>query len=368
MGYKISGYLVDNEARIIILKESDWSIEANQVITIGDYEILNLTAGKKIILAIKSDGETRGYGNISPVQFGGDRGVFGGGSDGASNNVIDYITISTIGNAQSFGNLTRTTGYSTGGASNGYGERGVFGGGGTGSAGTDTNTIDYITINTLGNSQDFGDLTLARQYITATSNNNNSIGVFFGGGSTVTNRIDYVDIDTTGDATIFGNMSVSKRQLGSTSNGTNDRGVFAGGVTSTSTHYNVIEYVTITSISNSLDFGDLPYVIRDLGAVSNYTGDRGLFAGGTYYSYVNSINYITISSLGNSLDFGDISYLAGAMTGLSNGTENRGVLGGYYSSGLLNVIEYITISVLGNATDFGDLTVARVTAGAVSNA
>ena len=41
-----------------------------------------------------------------------------------------------------------------------YGNRGIIGGGVTGS--TAYNTMDYITISTLGNALDFGDLTVAR--------------------------------------------------------------------------------------------------------------------------------------------------------------------------------------------------------------
>jgi len=51
--------------------------------------------------------------------------------------------------------------------SNGTSGRGVFGGGTTGSV---SNVIDYITISSTGNATDFGDLTDARQlYSAATS-------------------------------------------------------------------------------------------------------------------------------------------------------------------------------------------------------
>ena len=46
------------------------------------------------------------------------------------------------------------------------GDRGIFGGGYTGSA---SNVIDYITISTPGNATDFGDLTVAREGNDATS-------------------------------------------------------------------------------------------------------------------------------------------------------------------------------------------------------
>ena len=96
----------------------------------------------------------------------GDRGVFGGGYIPPSpiqKNTIDYITISTPGNATDFGDLTQTRGY-LGATSDG--SRGVFGGG---RYPFYANTIDYIPISTPGNATDFGDLTEARNGLAATS-------------------------------------------------------------------------------------------------------------------------------------------------------------------------------------------------------
>ena len=87
----------------------------------------------------------------------GDRGVFAG-SYGAD--MIDYIAISSLGNATDFGNLT--IGRSSFEACS-SGVRACFGGGSPeGSADSNTNIIDYITISTLGNAIDFGDLTVSR--------------------------------------------------------------------------------------------------------------------------------------------------------------------------------------------------------------
>ena len=103
-----------------------------------------------------------------PLWYGG-RGIFGGGE--GSSNVIQYITISSAGNATDFGNLLAGAGQ-VAGCSNG--SRGVFGGGGS-----STNVIQYITIAATGNATDFGDLTLGRYGAGGTSNG--SRGVFLGG-------------------------------------------------------------------------------------------------------------------------------------------------------------------------------------------
>jgi hypothetical protein len=91
------------------------------------------------------------------IQTGGARGVFGGGYVAPlSVNTIDFITISSTGNATDFGDLTQVR-YGPGACSSGT--RGVFGGGSTP---TSVNTIDFITISSTGNATDFGDLTQAR--------------------------------------------------------------------------------------------------------------------------------------------------------------------------------------------------------------
>ena len=139
----------------------------------------------------------------------GDRGVFGGGAP-PTLNTIDYIAISTLGNATDFGDLTQAR---YGLAATSDGSRGVFGGGYDG--GDSVNTLDYITIATPGNATDFGDLTQSREVFVATSDG--SRGVFGGGGPPAVNTIDYITIATPGNATDFGDLTVARYGLAATS-------------------------------------------------------------------------------------------------------------------------------------------------------
>jgi hypothetical protein len=82
------------------------------------------------------------------------RGVFGGGAP--TTNVIEFITISTLGNSSDFGDLFSST------------VRGVFAGGSA--AGSSINIIDFVTIMSTGNAVDFGDLTQKRQMLAGCSN------------------------------------------------------------------------------------------------------------------------------------------------------------------------------------------------------
>jgi hypothetical protein len=95
-------------------------------------------------------------GSVTPAAA---RGVFGGGGV-----TIDYVTISTTGNAINFGNLTFSPVSNL--ASCSSSTRGVFGGGNS----PNGNVIDYITIASVGNAIDFGDLTAATQNLAACSN------------------------------------------------------------------------------------------------------------------------------------------------------------------------------------------------------
>jgi hypothetical protein len=81
------------------------------------------------------------------------------------------------------------------------------------------------------------------------------------------------------------------------------------------------------------------------------------------------MEFVTISTLGNAADFGDLSLAVSLGTAGSNSTRMV-IAGGYNPSPLnarVNTIEFIAISTLGNPTDFGDLTLARTDAAAMAS-
>jgi len=286
-----------------------------------------------------------------PVTWYGGRGVFAGGyaAGWATLNTIDYITISSTGNATDFGDMT---GGKANLASCSSGTRGLFIGGYVGGG---LNNIDYITISTAGNAADFGDL-LTAAYGTAACSDGDR-GVIMGGGSPKTNVIQYVTIASTGNAIDFGDLIVAKEKIsGACSNGV--RGVTGGGQVALSPYYSdTIEYITIATTGNATDFGNLTAIKTRVASCSNDT--RGIFAGAKSPSYSNVIEYITIATTGNATDFGDLTTATGTMGSCSDGT--KGVFGGGDTGyGVpVNVVEYITIATTGNTTDFGDLTITR---------
>ena len=152
--------------------------------------------------------------------------------------------------------------------------RGIFAGG---SAPSQKNNITYLTIATLGANSDFGDMTLASgEGNTCASNSVRGIN-FHGqapGSPGHSNTIDYTTIATLGNAVDFGDSSVAHRIHTASSSPT--RVVKAGGFDpSSNTETNLMEYVQIMTTGNTIDFGDLNNASRSGTAVTNGHGGLG---------------------------------------------------------------------------------------------
>ena len=302
-------------------------------------------------------------------QTGGARGVFGGGTTPTPVATIDYITISTTGNAISFGSLTGS--YSIRGACASP-TRGVWSGGYSPSPGSSpfgrVNVIDYVTISSTGNAIDFGDTAGGTKRQGQSGFSNSTRGIFTSGyeidfaPAAYRNTLEYITIATTGNAISFGNISAGACAANATC-ASSTRGIIAGGESPVT---NIINFVTISTLGNTADFGDLTKVIYDIGGCSNAT--RGVLAGGYVAPvYVNTIDYITISTLGNAVSFGTLTTATRGMTGAC-ASSTRGVWGGgYVTPAATNIIDYVNITTTGNAIDFGDLTSARYHIAGLSN-
>ena len=291
----------------------------------------------------------------------GTRGLFAGGDSTISPsstvvNTIDYITISTLGDAIDFGDLY--SGRGPGGLASAT--RGVFFGG---YAPTNSTNIHYVTISSTGNSTSFGSLITARTYATGVSNGSRGV---MGAGYNANQTMDYITIASTGNAVSFGTLT-TVRGGGAGGASSSTRGLFAGGYTPT--RINIIDYITISTTGNALDFGDLTEARSTNAGCSNST--RGIFAGGDTPTRVNTIDYVTIASIGNATDFGDLTtirslYQSGASSSI-RGVFGGGTLTSPSPTAVTNIIDYITILTTGNALDFGDLSQARTQVAACSN-
>jgi len=273
------------------------------------------------------------------------RGIWGGGLQGPnaspySTNIIDMITIQTKGDAVDFGDTTLLKGQSSG---CGDRTRGLFIGGYWPSA---TNNIDFITFATQGNSQDFGDTN--EEVGKRGAFNNSTRGVVGGGGQDApspygtTNVTEFITIQTTGNAQDFGDLTVARdRTAGaasptrgvifqgysapspqsvfdffttaSTGNAINIKGLYFGGGNPGVT---TIEEITFSTTGNAVVFGDMPLGGRGGGGAADST--RAVMGRGISDTNENNLFYVTIATRGNAVDFGDLTIRKGMASGTSN--------------------------------------------------
>ena len=295
------------------------------------------------------------------------RGIFLSGTSSsipvATNvNTIDYVTIATLGNATDFGDTTSTGNEQKGGCASST--RGVY-------HTTSTNVLEYITISSTGNAFDFGDILYTRagqNTIRQTQLCSNSTrGLISAGYPGLAGRtIEYITISTLGNAQSFGELSLNAFGPGG-SVASPTRAVHF--LSKTPASSNILEYSTISTLGDAKDFGDLVTgkSMRNCGSFSSSV--RGVWGGGNSPSNINTIEYITISTLGDSIDFGDLAKGDNnRLSGVSSPT--RGLFGGGETSNpgtTTNVIDYITIATTGNAADFGDLSQARSAGSSLSD-
>ena len=224
------------------------------------------------------------------------------------------------------------------GSNAGLGHRGVYGGA-SGPSNNNLNTLDFITIESLGDAQDFGDA--IGNYIWTGCCSSHIRGLLMNGYN-YQNQIQFLTFSSKGDTQDFGDTTQARHQGSSVSN--KIRGIAVAG-----THpaaYNIMDYVTIAQTGNAVDFGDVATAGTFHGTSASPT--RGIIAGAFVPSATNVIQFITFMTTGDAQDFGDLAAAKGGARGCSNAT--RAV-----HKGDGNSMEFITIATLGNATDFGDL-------------
>ena len=274
---------------------------------------------------------------------GGTRGLMGGGSAPGVTNAIDFINVDTTGNSSDFGDLSYAR---RGVAALASRTRGVFAGGRS----SDNNGIDFVTIASTGNAADFGDLTITSHHGTGISDGTRGIITAMENSSWTnnnSNRIDYITIASTGNAVDFGDLYTGTRETGGCESPT--RGIVFGG---SPNGLNVIQYFTISTQGNSADFGDVSAVCSR-GSAADGNSVRGLLTLGGTPTLFNNVEYIAIATLGNAIDFGDLTEARGGAAGCSSRT--RHTVAGGFAPGLVDTIDYAQIMTTGNYVSFGEL-------------
>ena len=285
----------------------------------------------------------------------GTRGVFAGSGPSAAD-TMDWITISTLGDATDFANNDTSINYSRQGSSR---IRGFIGNDVAGSSAVSTYVFAIQS-----DATDFGDLTQSCQSGCFVSNATRLCS--FEGTNPSTNVISYVTMATTGTFKDFGDMSEAVRHIDGF--GSPTRGVVPGGwKANPGDNWTGIQYITIPTTGNAVDFGEVSFErgsIRGYAASSNSI--RGLWGGGiggNSGGVQNQIEWVNIASKGNGQAFGDLTY-SNRQEGGGCASATRAIFAGGYTPSATNVINFVNMATEGDAADFGDLSIARACGGA----
>ena len=279
------------------------------------------------------------------LQTGGTRAVLAGGYSPGGVNTMDFFNVDVTGDATDFGDLTTSQYYAGGFGSRTHG----FVAGQNGSS----NKIERWVFASTGSSADYSDLSQSRSEAAACSNSTR--GVIIGG-----SRVDmeYITMSSTATGVDFGDIGSGIYARYSNACGNSTRGIhYIGYNPSPGVASNIIDYITMSTLGNSSDFGDYSVNVGD-GPFSCSNATRSVRTGGGFPSGTDTIDFIEIATLGNSTDFGDLTVSRYSGEGVASPT--RAVFAGgaahpsYYST-----IDYVQFASTGNAVDFGDLTDGR---------
>ena len=312
-------------------------------------------------------------GNVEIRGGGSGRAIFCGGYTPSIVNTIDMLTIQSTGDATDFGDLPRVTSEAGGFAS---ATRGFTAGGYTPSYINNINFVTFSSSGGANNFGDMTERAWGTNCLAnstrgiimggrALTDDNPYNGGYM-------DRILFIEMASQGqDTSFFGNLipysnlGLTGGQTGTLTGATyasTTRGIVAGGGTPRT---KVIQFITIATKGNAQNFGELTQEASRVTGFSSPT--RGISAGGFNNGSpsavkTNIMEFVTIATLGNSTDFGDL--LTQRYSPGSGSDQTRGVVaGGHTQPGFANAIEFVTIPSTGDATDFGDLTQARMTSG-----
>ena len=255
-------------------------------------------------IEIQSQGNAQDFGDLGTARSyfvagqtsSSTRGLSSAGWSGSGINTIEFITIANTSNATDFGDTSIAR--MSGALSNQT--RAVH----AGTTSPFSNIIDFVTIATTGDAQNFGDLVEPQSLFAGASSSTRGV---FGGGrnntpseNTLHNTMQFITIASTGDAQDFGDLQALR--YGHTGFSSPTRGIYAGGYL-TPGQTATIDYFTIATLGNSLDFGDLTTNNGYCGSVTNSI--RGAVTINDAPNYTNALEFITIATTGDAKDFGD---------------------------------------------------------------
>tara|TARA_R110002096_G_scaffold135223_2_gene286690 strand:- start:1017 stop:2087 length:1071 start_codon:yes stop_codon:yes gene_type:complete len=310
---------------------------------------------------------------LPPVWYG-DRALVLGGQSSSSLDVIDYYSLSTLGNAVDFGNMTLARQHQ---ASCSSGTVVFTGGGITGS--NYRNVIDKVVVATAGNAVDSGDLIQSR--IRLCSAANGIYGIWSTGYSDHNNyrydKSEYVVLATGGNGVNHGyayyivppgdsgaGYGSYLQMMDSTMWGDKDKFIMAGGDKAGAPYLDIMASARYDTPANSTYFGKLTQSRHEAasgGSATKMVIGSGYLLGTTNAVY-NVIDYVSMATAASATVFGALTTtIFNHGPNLTSDAVKCCWNGGRASVGYarINTIQYVTIEVSSNTSDFGDLSVAR---------
>lgn len=342
-------------------------------LVIDDGQILNITNTEMVGVTTLGEQDPHTHashvcaGSLEQVSVTGHFSVPSGGvNDRKENPVEGTIRFNTDLNTLEFFNgiewrqFTYTQGQSG---------RSLFAGGrGNPSAGNMDYTHVYsMQVNTLGSIVRFGDLTLNGRY-GGSGASNSTRGIVGGGWQTPVNNFDieYFTLASEGNGIDWGQNNAGG--WGSQGASSPTRGLNAGGGYPSATA--TIESFHFSHVGSKEDFGDIN-AIRYRGDRACNSAVRGVFSGGYNPALVDIMDAKDLHSTADTVDFGDLNRVHVGLSAVSDST--RGVWMGGWAGGIPAgtgsdaSIDMITIATFGNAIDFGELSDKRHGAGSCQN-
>jgi hypothetical protein len=308
----------------------------NPMTTLGDM-ILGDSSGNPIRLGIGYEGAVLTVSSGAPTWVGGTppptssgRALYATG--GSSQISIDYFTIATAGNAQNFGNVAIGRSYCGGYGGNTRGL--IIGGNG------DTSGSESLMMATLGNSTSWASLLSGVSELACAGNSTYCMISY-------STSVQYLLYATNATASSFGASFYNGIDYAGTSSPT--RAVFSARYSGAP---NVMDYLDFATSGTVSSFGTMTQSYGGGGEISN--GTRGIFFGGWIGGSINTIQYITFATLGAAQNFGTMTLARAYPRGASSAT--RGLLMGGVT--FVNT-DSVEIATTGNSTSFGNLITAR---------
>ena len=289
-----------------------------------------------------------------------------------NSNHIQYKTMTTDGNMDDFGDLTKAVHNFKGSGSN---KVRVLRGGGDANTEAQNDyqvTIDYFTAASETDASDAGDLDTGGNRGGPNGASNGTLCLFMGGdsypgsgsGTYSRDQIDYQNIGTTGGASGGGTLTAASYGHES-SNGDTKSLILSINTNAQGIADSAIDQHDFSTDGNATDYGSLVKrkgVGYGTGIMCSTT--RVVFGGGYDSSYAkhDEVHYVPVASSSDSTDAMDLVRAASQLCGTSDGTRGE-IYGGNSEDGGAgsanfnrNTIQKFTLASLsGTASDIGDL-------------